>query len=425
MKKVLVVTFYFPPHPAVAGLRPLSLARYLPEFGWEAVVLAPPLPGKPDPRFEVIQTRYHDVLGFWKRLLRLDPQAPLVAQVKNKLSVRSERPFLDRILPLVAGIIAYPDPQKGWRTFAVEAGRGILRQQDMKAIISTSPPGTAHIIARTLKDDFGIPWVADFQDLWTQHHGYIYGPLHRALERRLELKTISAADALVTLSRPWADELGGLHKRKDVHTIEYGFDPAEVNVGPAGLTEKFTITYTGNLYPGKQSPEPLFAALRDLIASGSMDAGDVEVRFYGIAAGWVAGLAQRYGLTGIVRQFGIVPRETALERQRESQLLLLLKWNDIRQKGVYTAKVFQYLAARRPILAVGGFPDVVDGLLNKTGAGVSGQTKEDIRSFLLQAYREYRLTGAVSYGGDEAEVNRYSHREIAKQFASILDSITR
>jgi hypothetical protein len=425
MKKVLVVTFYFPPHPAVASLRPLSLARYLPEFGWEAVVLAPPLPGKPDPQFEVVQTQYRDVLGFWKRLFRLDPQAPLVAQVKNRLNVRSERPFLDRILPLMAGVIAYPDPQKGWRRFAVEAGRDILRQQEVKAIISTSPPGTAHIIAKDLKADRGIPWVADFQDLWTQHHHYIYGPLHKALERRLEIKTISAADALVTLSRPWAEELGSLHKGKTVNTIAYGFDPAEANAGAAGLTEKFTITYTGNLYPGKQSPEPLFAALRDLIAAGGMDAGNVEVRFYGIEAGWVAGLAQRYGLAGIVHQFGIVPREIALEKQRESQVLLLLKWNDIRQKGVYTAKVFQYLAAHRPILAVGGFPDVVDELLDKTVAGISGQVTEDIKSFLVQAYQQYKSTGAASYGGDKAEIDKYSHREIGKQFASILDSITR
>ena len=425
MKKVLLITFYFPPHPAVASLRPLSLARYLPEFGWEAVMLTPPLPGKPAPHFEVIQTQYHDVLGFWKRLLGLDPQAPLVAQVKNKLNVRSEKPFLDRVLPLVAGIFAYPDPQKGWRMFAVKAGMDILGQRDVKAIISTSPPGTCHVIGKTLKDEFKTPWIADFQDLWTQHHLYIYGPLHRAFERRLELKTISAADALVTASQPASEELGALHKRNLVHTVAYGFDPEEVNVAPAKLTEKFTITYTGNLYPRRQSPEPLFAALRDLIAAGDMDAGDVEVRFYGIESGWIDGLAQRYGLAGIVRQFGIVPREAALDKQRESQVLLLLKWNDVRQKGVYTAKIWQYLAARRPVLAVGGFPDVVDQLLYETRAGVCGQAEENVRALLLPMYREYKSTGAVSHSGDEAEISKYSHRQIAKEFASILDSLTR
>jgi len=425
MKRGLIITYHFPPHPAVASLRPLGLARYLPEFGWEAVILTAALPGKPDPHFEVIETQYHDSLGFWKRLLKLDSQIPLIAQVKNKLKVRSEKSPLDFILPVIAGIIAYPDPQKGWRRFAVEAGKNILRQQDIKAMISTSPPGTGHIIAKRLKDEFKIPWVADFRDLWTQHHYYLYGPLHKVIARRLELNTLSMADALVTVSQPWADDLRSLHRQKSVHSIPNGFDPAEVNTTPGNLTDKFTITYTGILYPGKQSPEPLFDALHDLITEGSVDAGDIEVRFYGPEAGWIDKQAERYGLTGIVRQFGIVLREIALEKQRESQLLLLLKWNDPKQRGVYTAKIFQYLAARRPVLAVGGFADVVDQLLDETKAGVSGQTKEDIKALLLRFYQEYKSTGAVSYSGDEAETSKYSHREMAKKFAAILDIITR
>jgi len=119
----------------------------------------------------------------------------------------------------------------------------------------------------------------------------------------------------------------------------------------------------------------------------------------------------------------MVPREVALNNQRESQLLLLLKWNDTQQRVIYPAKIFEYLAARRPVIAVGGFPDVVDRLLDETKAGVSGQTVEDIKSILLRLYREYRSTGAVSYSGDEAETGKYSHREMAKKFAAILDSL--
>ena len=425
MKKVLVIAYYFPPRPAVASLRPSGLARYLPEFGWEAVILTAALPGKPDPHFEVIETQYHDSLGFGKKLFGLDSQRPLITQVRNKLKIKSERSPLDFILATVGGIIAYPDPQKGWRRFAIEAGGDILRQQNIKAMISTSPPATSHIIAKRLKDEFKIPWVADFRDLWTQNHYYLYGPLRKVVERRLELNTLSTADALVAVSQPWADDLRSLHRQKPVHSIPNGFDPAEINTASGNLTDKFTITYTGNLYPGKQSPEPLFAALRDLITEGSIDAGDIEVRFYGPQAGWIDKQSQRYGLADIVRQFGTVPREVALKKQRESQLLLLLKWNDAQQRGNYPAKIFEYLAARRPILAVGGYPDVVDRLLDETKAGVSGQTGEEIKALLLRLYQEYKSTGIVSYSGDEAETSKYSHREMAKKFASILDIITR
>jgi hypothetical protein len=423
MKKVLIIAYHFPPRPAVASLRPMGLARYFPQFGWEAVILTAALPGRPDPNFDVIETQYRDCLGFGKKLLRLDSQSPLIAQAKNKLKVRSERSPLDFILAAIGGIIAYPDPQKGWRRFAVEAGKDILRRQDIKAMISSSPPETSHIIAKSLKDEFKIPWVADFRDLWTQNYYYLYGPLRKVIERKLELATISMADALVTVSQPWADDLRSLHRQKPVHSIPNGFDPAEVNTTPGNLTGKFTITYTGNLYPGKQSPEPLFAALRDLITVGSMDASDIEVRFYGPEAGWIDKQAERYGLAGMVRQFGVVPREIVMNKQRESQLLLLLKWNDTKRRGVYTAKIFEYLSARRPVLAVGGFPDVVDRLLDETKAGVSGQTAEEIKVLLLRLYREYRSTGVVSYSGDEAETGKYSHREMAKKFAAILDSL--
>jgi len=428
MNKVLIITYHFPPRPTVASLRPLGLAKYLPEFGWETVILTAVLPGRPDPQFEVVQTPRRDslALSWGRRLFKLDTEQNLMAQIaqlKKKLRIRSERSPLDLLLTAVGEVTAYPDPQKGWRAYAIEAGEGILRRQSIKALISSSPPVTSHIIAKKLKDEFKIPWVADFHDLWTQNYYYPYSPLRRMRERKLELKTLSAADVLVTVSQPAADELGALHGRETVHTIPYGFDPAEVSTTPGNLTDKFTITYTGNVYPGKQSPEPLFAALRDLIADGSMDAGDIEVRFYGVQAGWINKQGEGYGLTGVVRQFGMVPREIALNNQRESQLLLLLKWNDAQQQGVYSAKIFEYLAARRPVLAVGGFHDVVSELLDETKAGVSGQTGEEIKAALLRVYQEYKSTGAVSYSGDEAEINKYSHREVAKRFASILDSL--
>lgn len=429
MNKVLIITYHFPPRPTVATLRPLGLARYLPEFGWEAVILTAALPGRPDPQFQVIETprRESAVLGWGKRLFKLDTEQTLMAQIaqlKKKLRIKSERSALDLLLAAIGEVTAYPDAQKGWRHYAIAAGENILRQQNIKAMISASPPVTGHIIAKELKGEFKIPWVADLHDLWTQNYYYPYSPLRKRIERKLELKTLSAADALVTVSEPASEDLGKLHGRKTVHTIPYGFDPAEANTTQGKLTDKFTITYTGNLYPGKQSPEPLFAALRDLITAGSMDAGDMQVRFYGPEAGWIDRQAERYGLTSIVHQFGMVPREIALNKQRESQLLLSLKWNDPKERGAYSAKIFEYLAARRPVLAVGGFPDVVDRLLDETKAGVSGQTAEELRTLLLPFYQQYRSAGAVSYGGDDAAIGKYSHREMAKKFASILDSLT-
>ena len=427
MKKVLIVTYHFPPRSTVGSLRPAGLAKYLPEFGWQPIILTARLPGGPAPEFKVIETPYHDTMGFGKRFLGLDSDQNVmtqIAQLKKKLHIRSEKSVLDFLLVAWGEVAAYPDLQKGWRAFAVEAGNNFLQQESVNAMISTSSPVTSHIVAKELKEKHDIPWIADLRDLWTQNHYYPYSPLRRAIERRLELRTLHKADALVTVSEPASSKLGMLHKGKSIYVIGNGFDPAEVNSPELDLTDKFTITYTGNLYPGKQSPGPLFAALRDLIAQGIVDAKDVEVRFYGAEAGWIDKQAERHGLRDIVRQFGIVPRQVALNRQRESQLLLLLKWNNPKEQQAYSAKIFEYVAARRPMLAIGGPNDVLSELLDDTKAGFSGSTVEEIKGILSESYQEYRNSGKVTYHGEEDKINRYSQREMARKFALVLDEVS-
>jgi len=155
-----------------------------------------------------------------------------------------------------------------------------------------------------------------------------------------------------------------------------------------------------------------------------MNPDDVEVRFYGDKYGWVDKEIAQYGLLNIVKQHGLVPRQIALEKQRESQLLLRLKWEDPQECGAYSAKIFEYLAARRPILATGGSDDVVSELLGETKAGISALTVEDIRSALKQLYQEYKLTGKIAYKGEESKINKYTRREMTRKFSEILDSLT-
>lgn len=429
MKKVLIVTHRFPPHPAVASLRPAGLKKYLPEFGWDATILTSAVSGGARENSNIIETpqRESSILKWGNRLFKLNNDRALMAQItelKTKLHVRSEKSVLDFLLAAIGEVTAYPDPQKGWRKYAVKAGIELLKQHTFDAIISTSPPATSHIIARELREYSNLPWIADFRDLWTQNYYYPYSPLRRMIEGKLELKTLGSADVLVSVSDPAVEDLRRLHIHKPVYCIQNGFDPAEINRNNRKLTDKFTITYTGNLYPGKQNPAPLFGALHNLIDRGDMDSTDIEVRFYGSGAGWIDIEADRYGLSNIVKQYGVVSRELSLDKQRETQLLLLLKWNDEQQRGVYTAKVFEYLAAGRPILAVGGFHDVVDDLLTTTGAGVCGYTSEDVMNVLLPLYHEYKAKGAVCYGGDREEINKYSHYVMARKFAGIFESLT-
>ena len=420
MKKVLVIVHLPRVSPYIE-----SLVKYLPEFNWQPVILTGVTNKYTDLPAGIIETPYQNALGSLGHLFKLDEEdGDVRQQLKNRLSTISKKHPLDFFLTLGGEIINYPCPDKNWKPFAVKAGSELLQEENIDTIMSSSPPITSHLIARELKDRHKIPWLAELRDLWSQNHNYSYSPLRKMLDRRLELKTLAKADALLTVSQPWAEKLRMLHRGKTVHMIARGFDMAEVNDPPAQLTTKFTITYTGSIYTGKHDPSKLFAALRDLISDRVIDPSNIEVRFYGTREGWLEEEIKQYGLSNIVKQYGVVPRQIALEKQRESQLLLRLKWEDQQERGAYSGKIFEYLAARRPILATGGSDDVVSELLNDTKAGICAPTVEDIKNTLKELYSEYKLKGKVAYKGEESKVNKYTNQEMARKLSEILNGMT-
>jgi len=424
MKKVLIIGYLHPfTQRQMGSFRLLPLANYLPIFGWQPIVLTAPLKESPNLQLKILEAPCQDILSFWKRLLGFVPDEDTSQQIKKRLGVISKTLITDFVLNRVGEIINYPDSEKKWRTPALETARTFLQHEDVDVMMSCHPK-ISHIIANELEGKFGIPWVADFPDLWSQNHNYQYSPLRGALDRRLELKTLSKADALTTVAEPWAEKLRTLHQRKPVYTITHGFSAEEVNDPPAPLTAKFTITYTGSIYTGKQNPSKLFAALRDLISSGIVNPDEIEVRFFGPELGWLDMKIEEYGLTSFVKQYEPIQQHTAIEKQKESQLLLLLDWDDPQEKGLYTGKIFEYFGSRRPVLATGGSKgDVVGDLLNETKTGIHAPTVEDIKSALIELYQEYKLKGKLAYRGKESEVNKYSHREVARKFSEILNKL--
>lgn len=423
MKKVLLIGYPFPLRQG-GSPRLLGLAKYLPEFGWQPIILTAPLDQKPDQTYRIIETGYRNALGFWMKLFRFNQDEDLRRQVKQRLGVTAKKSILDKVLTFGGEIVNYPDSEKGWKPFAVKPGDKIIRQEGIDVIISTSAPVTVHTIARELKRRHNIPWLADLRDLWSQNHNYSYSRVRRWVDRRLELKTLSAADALTTVSQPWAHELGTLHGGKPTFAITTGFDPDEINVPPARVSDKFTITYTGLIYTGKQDPAKLFAALQELIAENIMAPEDIEVRFYGAGVSWLAEEIEKYRLSAIVKIYDRIPREAAVGKQRESQILFLLDWDNQFEKGVYPVKIFEYLAARRPILATGGSEDnVVAELLKETQAGIQSPTVESVKRALETMYGEFKSRGRVAFCGNESSINKYSHREMARKFSEILDNL--
>jgi hypothetical protein len=422
MKKVLIVANIF-----LGSTRVPALIKFLPEYGWQPVLLSPePGPGQQfPPGVKVITTRYRDVQLFWKRLFGLKPGKDPRGTIKQKLGTTPNNKLMDFLLNSASSVINYPDNEKGWRSFAVKAGNDLLNGEKFDAILSSSSPVTAHVIAGKLKTSHHIPWLADFRDLWTQNHNYSYGSLRKSFEKRLEHKTIAPADALVTVSKLWAQQVSEFHHNKRSFSITNGFDPATLNDPPAPLSPRFVITYTGRVYTGKQNPAPLFTALKELIAQNIIAPQDLEVRFYGTGVQWLTKTIRDAGLTDIVKEYPAVKQDAVAGLLHASQVLWLMNWEDRNIKGWHPLKGFEYLAAMRPILATGGFSgDATEALLQETGAGIYCTAVEQVKEALRKWYTEYKLTGKVSFNGSLAEINRYNHHEMARQFAAALNHVT-
>lgn len=422
MKRVLIITFFFNQTNEIGSQRLRGLAKYLPEFGWEPLILTVRSNSKQDQRFNVIETSNENIQTVWKKRFDFNQNETVKKQMGDPIQ-KDKKTFIDYVINIFDEIFSYPDEYKDWYHSAVEQGKKIFEKNKINAIISSSYPPTSHLIANKLKDIYQVPWLADFRDLWTQNHYYPYTSIRHLIEKKLEIKTIALADALVTTTPYLADNLKKLHK-KNTYSITNGFSPDETNNHAVVLTNKFTLSYTGKLYQGKRDPIQLFKILNELISNGIIKVDDVEIRFFSEKDDWLEKEIKSYNLEKITELYGLVDRKTVLNKQRESQILLLLLWDHPKEKDICPGKIFEYLAAKRSILAIGGAKGFVKEILDETNAGIFAISQDEIKNYLTDSYKEWKKTGQISYHGSEQNINKYSHREMAKKFSEVLNIIS-
>lgn len=427
MKKVLIIGYLW---PYIKGSkRTIGIAKYLADFGWEPIVLTSSIEHIPKQKFRIIKTNYRYFLGSWIKIFgfhnNIDMGTNFQAKIKKApLSIIS---FLRFFYKILVEIKAYPDTEKNWKSLAIKECHELFRSEKIDAVISIVYPTTSHIIANELKIKYKIPWIADFADLWSNNAAYSHGRIRKYFDKKLEIRTLSSANILTTSSMPLVEKLKLFHKGKKVFLIPFGFDPEMINYPSAKIIKKFSIIYTGIFYPNKRDPSKFFLALSQLLSEGRIDINDIEVNFYSPVTKEMNKKIQNYKLKEVVKQYEMIPFEECINKQRESQLLLHLNWEDEKEKGIFSGKFFDYLAAGRPILAAGGVgkDETVKEILKKTKAGVYCSKVEEIKQSLVNFYSEFKKNGVVSYHGVWIEINRHSNREMARKFADALDKITK
>jgi glycosyltransferase involved in cell wall biosynthesis len=357
-----------------------------------------------------------------KRLLGLRPDVALKDAVSGEAAPITARRLRSRLIETAKSLVAYPDSNRGWIAIAQRAALRLLREQRFDALITTSPPPSVHVAGRRVAAASGLPWIADLRDLWSNDRNTQTPSWRRSLDRRLERTTFRSAAALTTVSEPFANVLRTMHPRLEVRSILNGFDPDEVGLADS-LTSDFTLTHTGRFYQGLLDPEPLFAALGNLLGAELLPRDRVRLRFFVRHEPWVVALARRHGVADILELIPWGPREVALRAQQETQVLVLLHWGGPTEAGIYTGKVFEYLAAQRPIIMIGGGEGVLHDLLTDTGAGVHVADRDELEQQLLAWWREFSETGRVAWHGRAELLERYSHRRMARDFSDLLDAV--
>lgn len=406
--------------------RIIPLSKYLSKYGWEPIIISSPIKRDyGEIKCPIIITKYSgDISKKLYNFIGLSSEQTLEEQIQiSRKKSSGELSFIYRMLYWFISWLTFPDNQRLWFKHALKAADQYFQSNKVDAIISTSSPITAHLIAYSLKKKYNIPWIADQRDLWCLNHvnKKIFGIIRLYLDYLLEKKIMKKTNAITTVSEPLSGQLKKLHSNKKVFAITNGFEFDEIQYPERVVTEKITLIYTGQIYDN-QDPEPLLIALSEFFNEHNNI--NIEVNFYGPHYIWLDNFIEKYNLKNNVIQKGKIPRDKALEIQKKATILLFFDWNDQEQKGIYSLKIFEYLAAKRPILAIGNVRgSVVEELLLETQAGIFFSKPDEIRQQLNIWHLEYLETGTLKYYGINEKIQQYSHLEIARKFALILDDL--
>jgi glycosyltransferase involved in cell wall biosynthesis len=359
--KVLLVTMYFPPAGGGGVQRPLKFATHLPALGIETHVLAPD-----DPKWLHVDAELQPPTQAWVHRARyLGPRSRKLAE---ELHGRHGLDRLSRQARSLSRRLLVPDENVSWNLTAIPAAVRIVRAEEIDVVLTTSPPNSVHLIGAAAKRATGARWVADLRDSITAHpHRRAERAVVRAKEKvseQVARLVARQADAIVAASEAIADETRALHPKGVVVPVLNGADFDDF----AGLeyrrADRFRITHTGSFF-GKRNPRPFLQALAD----SGLD--DVVARFVGDFRSADRDWAAQLDLGDRFELHPYVPRRASLALQRDSDaLLLLIPDAGGRGRGVLSGKVFEYLAAERPILAAVPPDGAAAQLIEEIGAGV-------------------------------------------------------
>ena len=426
MKRALIITYYWPPAGGPGVQRWLKFVTYFKDFGIEPVVFIPDNPHYPlqdksivseiPEGIEIIRFPIKEPYGFAKMFSNKKTN-----QVSSGIITNKNQSVLEKLLLWIRGNFFIPDARIGWVKPAVGFLKEYLAKNDMDIVISSGPPHSLHLIGMALKEELGIKWVADFRDPWTTIHYHQSLRLNKRAQKKhlkLESKVLNNSDLVVVTSARTKKEFQKTTS-VPIEVISNGYDILE-KIEP-NLDAQFSIVHIGSLLTNR-NPELLWEILSELKDENKVFSKNLLIKLVGVVSEDVLKSLAVFGLTENYKILGYVSHQEAIQIQHDAQVLLLVEMDSPETKSIIPGKLFEYVAANRPILAIGPEGSDVEGIIKETNTGVYFKytDKEKLKQ-QLQLYYEAYLKANLNVNSKNIE--KYSRSALTKSLSTILLNI--
>ena len=436
MKRVLIISYYWPPTGGSGVQRWVKFAKYLPSEGWQPVIYTPENPeqlaidasleAEVPSEAEIIKTHITEPYEIYKNMLRRSGHSKEAVEV-NPVNAQNKT-FLQKVAMWIRGNLFRPDPRCLWINPSVRFLKKYLEEHPVDLIVSTGPPQSMHMIGRKLAAETGLPWIADFRDPWTKIFYFKHLSMTswtRKWHKKMEKKVLDEATAVVAVS-PLVQEEFQAMTQTPVELITNGFDECDFPDGKCaeaagGHGKEFSITHTG-LFAADGNPTTLWEVLSEKCSADSEFRRLLRIKLVGKTDEQIIRSISDAGLSDNLTDMGYQPHCAAIQEQRTASLLILPLRKEPEYKAVLPGKLFEYLASWRPVLGIGQPDGAMSIILNttKTGLVLDWEDKRSIARFIDLCWERHKK-GELTV--DDADISRFTRRNLTRQMVELFEKV--
>lgn len=424
MKKILIITYYFPPAGGPGVQRWLKFVKYLPDFGFEPHVYVPENPTYPIVDQKLVSEISDRAIIIKQKIFEPYGLASLFSKSKTKkissgiIPNKRRQGLLEKLLLWIRGNLFIPDARVFWVKPSVAFLQDYIAKNGIDTVITSGPPHSLHLIGMRLKELAGVRWIADFRDPWTTigYHASLRLSKSSAQKHKdLERQVLNTANLVLVTSKTTKKEFEAI-TNVPIEVITNGYDVENVVRQP--LDTKFTIAHIGS-FLSDRNPRILWKALREITKENKAFAADFELKLIGAVSQHILDTIAEFRLDRFVNNLGYVSHDVAVEHQRKSQVLLLVEIDSVATKSIIPGKLFEYMASERPILALGPEGSDFAEIIAQTNTGVFFQydEKERLKQQILEFYAQFKQGTLRSHA---VGLQQYSRKNLTGQLANLL-----